>query len=301
MEYEVFKEEVLEGLREICGDEVQISLERILKNNGKHYDGVKIFVDESDGKVCPAIPLQKFYGVYCEGDMSIAGCARAIYEMNEEYREMGGVSEMLQKIMDWEQVKKSIYPILLSTEDNQEMFEKVVSIPMLDLSVAYIYRKEMDGRYASVKINYQMLEAYGISVEELHRQALENLADDGYCFRDIRSFVVEQVYGGSFETDQQRDELTEDFYIYTNDSMYYGAAGILNRKQVRRFADGRDFYILPASIHQTIFAPVDEGKDAAFYSSIVKSINEEELDIEDKLSDHVYFYDAGADEIKMCA
>lgn len=301
MEYEVFKKEVLEGLQKICGDEVQIGLEKILKNNGKHYDGIRIFVDESDRRVCPAIPLQNFYGAYCEGDMSIAGCARAIYEMNEEYREMGGVSEMLQKIMDWEQVKESIYPILLSTEDNRELFEKVVSIPMLDLSVAYIYRKEIDGRCASVKINYQMLEAYGISAEELHRHALENLENDGYCFRDIRSFVVEKVYGDFYEADQQGDEQTEDFYIYTNGSMYYGAAGILNRKQVRKFADARDFYILPASIHETIFVPVDGKKSVDFYRGIVKLVNEEELDIEDKLSDHVYFYDAGADEIKICA
>lgn len=209
---------------------------------------------------------------------------------------------MVQKITDWERVKESIYPILLSTGENQEILERVVSTPMLDLSVMYIYRGKIGRRCAAVKINLQMLETYGISREELHRQAMENLAGDGYCFRDIWCFIMEKIRGEACEPDQQkRHKGAEGCYILTNTETFYGAAGILDGKKVREFAAGQDFYIIPASVHETIFVPADGKRDVEFYNCMVKSVNEADVDIEDRLSDHVYFYDAGADEIRMCA
>ncbi len=301
MEYEAFKEAVLGGLEETCGRDAQIRVEKILKNNGKHYDGVQIIMDGVGKSPRPAIPLQWFYGVYCDGDMGIAGCIRTIQEISEEYRDMGGITEMVQKIMDWGQVKGSIYPVLLSTEENKEMFEKVVSTPLLDLSVAYIYRGEIGGRCAGVKISYQMLKAYGISAGELHRQAMGNLAGDGYQFRDIYSFVVglgchvrdDLDLGGAGQGDKA--------FVLTNRAGFYGAAGILDKERVREFADGRDFYILPSSIHETIFVRAEGGSGMEDYNCMVQAVNETELDAEERLSDHAYFYDATADEIRMCA
>lgn len=301
MEYKTFKEAVLTGLKETSGGDTEIRTEKILKNNGKHYDGVRIIKDGAEVFPCPVLPLQWFYGAYCDGDMSIAGCTRMIQEISEEYRNMGGIAEMVQRITDWEQVKESIYPILLSTEENQEMLEKLVSTPMLDLSVVYIYRGEIGRRGAAVKINPQMLEAYGISREELHRQAMQNLADDGHCFRDLRRFVLEKMCGSADEYGVPVDEQAEDFYILTNGVMFYGAAGILDRKRVREFAGGRDFYILPSSLHETIFVPAEGRSDVEKLNRMVKTVNEMDLDIEERLADHVYFYDARADEIRVCA
>ncbi len=298
MEYEEFKKEVLGKLREICGDDLQIRSGKILKNNGKQYDGIQLFADMADGKACPVIPLQWFCGAYCDGDISITGCAKVIYEMSEEYRDVGGISEMVQKIRDWEQIKERIYPILLSTEDNQEMLEWAVSIPMLDLSVAYIFRGKIDRQWAGVKISYQMLEAYGISAEELHRQALENLAADGYHFWNMNDFAASIGY---CIPDTKERKKGEGAYILTNAMNFYGAAGILDRELVREFADGRNFYILPSSIHETIFAFAEEGSDMEVYNCMVKMVNRVELDVEDRLSDHAYFYDAERDEIRMCA
>lgn len=300
MEYEVFKEEVLKRLQEICGGNVQIKTGEILKNNGKHYDAIQIFTDGADGKVCPAIPLQWLYDAHCNGDIGSAECAEAVYEMHEGHRDMGGASEMMRMAMDWEQVQASIYPILLSAKDNQELLGRIVSRPMLDLSVAYIFRGKINSRYAGIKITCQMLESYGVSAGELHKQALRNLAGDSYRFHDMKRFIVERIYGEAHEKNQQEEGKDDEFYIFTNGALFYGAAGILDKERVRGFANGQDFYILPASIHETIFVPADGGKDAAFYNGIVKSVNEEKLDIEERLSDHVYFYDAGTDEIRMC-
>lgn len=302
MEYEAFKEAVLKGFKESCGGNMEIRTEKILKNNGKHYDGVRIIQDGAEVFPCPVLPLQWLYGAYRDGDISVAGCVRVIQEAGEEHRNMGGIAEMAQKATDWKQVKESVYPILLSTEGNGEMLGRVVSIPMLDLSVAYIYRGKIGRRCAAVKISPRMLEAYGISKEELHRQAVENLAGDGYCFRDIRRFIMEKAGGEACGPDwQEGHKGTGVCYILTNADTFYGAAGILDRKKVREFAAGRDFYIIPASVHETLFVPADGKGDAEPLNRMVKYVNEADVDIEDRLSDHVYFYDAETDEIRMCA
>lgn len=299
MEYEEFKGKVLEGLKETCGGGAEARVTKILKNNGRHYDGIQIIMDGADRNPCPALPLQWFYGVYCDGDMSIAGCVRTIQEISRENRDMGGIEEMVQKIMDWGQVKGSIYPVLLPTEENRELLEKMVSTQALDLSVVYIYRGETGGRCAGIKVSYRMLEAYGVSAGELHRQAMGNLAGDGYQFRDLYSFVAGLGYDVPDSLGGAGQE--EKAFVLTNRTGFYGAAGILDRERVREFAGGRDFYILPSSIHETIFVRAEGGGSMEDYNCMVKTVNETELDPEEKLSDHAYFYDAAADEIRMCA
>ncbi len=39
MKYEAFKKSVLKGLQKIYGGYATVKTEKILKNNGKHYDG----------------------------------------------------------------------------------------------------------------------------------------------------------------------------------------------------------------------------------------------------------------------
>lgn len=301
MEYEAFKEKVLTGLQEIYGGDAAVRADRVLKNNGKYFDSVRVELSGGKECICQIIPLEWFYRVHCEGDMSLEGCIKAVYRISEGNREMGGVFKVLRKAAYWGEIRESVYPILLSTKENQEILGKSVSTPMLDMSVGYIIRGEIGGRCVGVQINHKWLETYGISMEQLHVQAMENLMNDGYQFRDIGSFVAGLGYQVSGEPGRKETGLEEESYILTNEKMFYGAAGILDKKLVREFAKGRNFFILPSSINETIFVPARDGNDMEIYSGMVKIVNEMELEVEERLSDHAYFYDAAADEIRMCA
>ncbi|MCH5256763.1 MAG: hypothetical protein J1D87_05690 [Lachnospiraceae bacterium] len=209
--------------------------------------------------------------------------------------------EFKRKILDWDSIKGYIYPILLSTKENAELLEKLVSMPMLDLSVAYIIRKEMpNGYYGSVKISKEMLECYGISAQELHRQAMENLERDGYEFQDMQTLVKNYLSAELSGIWNATSKPPVEMYILTNNKSY-GAAGILNKELIRKFAGKRDYYILPSSLHETIFVPASNENGKEMLDSMVKEVNADVLDAEDVLSDHSYFYDAKADEIRMCA
>ncbi|MDE7359195.1 MAG: hypothetical protein K2N39_07190 [Lachnospiraceae bacterium] len=301
MEYEEFKEMVLKGLQDIyCGD-ATVRTERILKNNGKHYDGIVVELNGGKGRISPVIPLEWFYRLYHSGNADMEGCIRIIAKVCEEHRETDGVRELLQGMACWEQIRGDIYPILLSTKENQEMLKRVVSIPMLDMSVVYIARGKIGGRCAGIKIDHRMLEIYGISAEQLHKRAMKNLMDDGYHFKDIYRFAVEQGYLEQDGPDLEEAGKTEKAYILTNAVKFYGAAGILDRKLVREFAGGKNFFILPSSVNETIFVPAGDGSGMEKYNRMVKMVNEKDTDVEERLTDHAYFYDGTADEIRMCA
>ncbi len=304
MEYEAFKEGVLKGLQEKYGGHATARVEKILKNNGKHHDGIVVELGGGKGSTGMFIPLEWFYRLYDGGNTDMEGCIQIIAKVCEEHRETDCVRELLQKMVCWERIKGDIYPVLLSTKENREMLERVVSKQMLDMSVVYIARGEIGGRCVGIKIDRRMLEIYGISAERLHKQAMENLMNDGYQFRDIYRFVVEQGYPEPEKLELEeagKAEKTEKAYILTNAVKFYGAAGILDRKLVREFAGGKNFFILPSSVNETIFVPAGDGSGMEIYSGMVKMVNEMDVDEEERLTDHAYFYDGAADEIRMCA
>jgi len=61
---------------------------------------------------------------------------------------------------------------------------------------------------------------------------------------------------------------------------------------------GESYYIIPSSIHETIVIPESESPCRQHLLEMVKEINETQVEIEDVLSDNVYFYDV--DERSLC-
>lgn len=302
MKFEEFKENVVARLQEIYGASTRIETSMVIKNNGRKYNGLYIFLDDRDSTSTPVLNLDDVYDAFEDGRMDMEECIQNVYRQREALKSSMEMAAFAKSAKDWEQVKDKVYPILLSTEENGELLEKLVSTPMLDLSVAYVIRGGMiDGSCASIKVSKELLKRYCISSEQLHQQAMENMEKDGYGFRDLWSLIMEMT--GMEETEEVQNLHKPEMYVLTNREKLYGAAGILNSRLIREFAGDRDFIILPSSVHEVLFIPVndDADKDRAFYDDMVTKVNEEEVEVEEKLSDHSYYYDATAGEIRICA
>ena len=53
-----------------------------------------------------------------------------------------------------------------------------------------------------------------------------------------------------------------------------------------------DFYVLPSSVHEVIIVTAAEAPEgSAGLSDMVSEINKTQVDAEEVLSDHVYYYD----------
>lgn len=88
-------------------------------------------------------------------------------------------------------------------------------------------------------------------------------------------------------------------YVLSNDQKLNGAAVILNEKAMEDITEkiGGDFYVLPSSIHELLIVPKEEGMELADLEAMVQEVNATQVAPEDKLSDHVYEYDAQEKEL----
>lgn len=297
MNYDEFITCLVAGLQDIYGKDTVITTEKILKNNGKYYHGLWIN-PKAAGNIIPVIYMDGIYEEYKNGSMNMEECTREVCRIREENECREDTSRFASGLMDWEFVKDKIYPILLLAEDNRELLQKLVSIPFLDLSISYIIR---GSKRECVKIKQAMLDSYGIDKQELHEKAMENMERDGYRFQDMEDLLNDMLReSGLGENGLQVEEFEHGkMYVLTNNVKLYGAAGILDKKLVREFTDGRNFFILPSSIHETIFVPADEGHDRKELDQMIAEINGATVAEEERLSDHCYYYDAGEDEIRI--
>lgn len=308
MTYEEFKEELLKGLQDFYGKDMDVDICRMNRNNRQSYDGVRIIPKEVEHRVtiAPVISIEGFYESYDNGSMMMADCVKEICREREKHETTEELLQSAGCLSDWETVKEHIYPILLSTKENEEMLEELAAVPMLDLSVAYVIRIGVtEEQKGCIKVKKQMLEQYGIETAQLHEQAMKNLEKDGYEFQDIEAFVRRMLNMG-YDAEESggengRNVMDGKMYVLTNAVKTYGAAGILNKKLIREFAGERNFFILPSSIHETIFVCANDLSEKEVFDSMVVEVNEAQVEAEECLSDHCYFYDGQTGEIRMCA
>ena len=82
---------------------------------------------------------------------------------------------------------------------------------------------------------------------------------------------------------QKNDEIWDEIekrgiYVLSNRDAVYGAAGILNKELIKEFAGGSNFYVIPSSLHETIFMRADSWIDYKEVDKMITEINEVVLD-----------------------
>ncbi len=301
MDFETFKIMTSDALLVYYGPEnVEVIFHKVIKNNDMKQTGImiKFLKDNNDG--VPVIYIDKGYQMVTEGKLDFDSFIRKIIELREQQIDPQ-IQDTMNLLTTWEKAKKHVYPMLVSTERNKQNMERLVHKDYLDLTIIYILRDVMDNDGCStVRITNQLFHQYGITVEDLHKQAVENLKEDGYAFFCLSD--IQACY--SFGTDeiQPVKQLGDELYCFTNHNQAYGAAGILNLEMIEEAADGRDVYVIPSSIHELLFIRPNEGISTESINEMIHAINNSPVVApDDFLSDHAYYYCATDREIRIAA
>lgn len=301
MDYEKFKERLIDGIKDFYGDSVEIVFDRVLKNNGQYYNGLRIAYKDSE-KVIPVIYIDEIYIKYLRRELSMKKCVLKVCKLREDNECTEELQAFAKHLIRWEAVKDIVYPVLISLEQNQELLQRLVYTQVLDLAIIYVMRIKLpDMGCGTIKISRELLDAYGIDKEQLHETSMLNLKKDGYEFRSMNSIMEKLHCLKPEKNDGIWDEIEKrEIYVLSNQDVAYGAAGILNKELIKEFAEGRNFYVIPSSLHETIFMKADSWIDPKELDKMIVEINELVLDKQDVLADHCYYYDGKADEIRMC-
>ena len=116
--------------------------------------------------------------------------------------------------------------------------------------------------------------------------------------RDARIVEIESaIYGGVPQTvDEWTPEVGEPkMYVLTNMTSCNGAGAMFCTELLEKIQSklDSDYYLLPSSIHEVIIVPDEGGYNRSALDEMVKTINMTEVDPNDRLADHVYYYSDG--------
>lgn len=301
MEYSDFKEEVLRELGDFYGSDATVTVSEVVKNNDVRLDGINISFQD-DQRIMPVLYLNGFYEQYADDVKSIPEIVEEIVDLRERGNDPGFDIDEITSLTKWDKIKDEVYPVLLSTESNRELLKKYVHKEFLDLSVIYIIRlSSNENGMGSVKITQDMMKGYdGITEDDLHAQALENMEKEGYRVQNILDVLV-SMRPDFVDMDSNEPlnpaEMKGRMFVLSNRCKMYGAAGILNNRLLRSI--GRSCFILPSSVHETIIVPDDEDMSEEALDNMVDEVNSTQLEPQDVLSDHAYYYDYDKDVLRM--
>lgn len=218
-----------------------------------------------------------------------------VYEVSKLCEERKGKVEKIEHIMarimsgDKEYIKQRLYVELINYEWNQEKLEKIPYVKKLDLALVYRILMEQDEEErSSILITNDIVEKLHLTTEDL-AYAMENT--ERLFPAKLQS--LSDILGVALEE--------EIFYCLTNMESQNGAVMMFLSNKVKEFSrkKGKSCYILPSSVHEVLLLEADNKEEKKIFESMVRNINETEVKPEDRLSNHIYFYDKEKDEIEI--
>ena len=311
MSFEDFKKEVADRIKDFLPEKyanADIRIESVVKNNDQKLSGIVIRQEESN--IAPNIYLESFYKEH-ENGKSMDSVLESIAKTREKYDVDHNFD--VSKIADLDIAKDRITCRLVNAKQNAEYLSDKPHKVIDDLAVTYhVAIGSEGGSHMSAPITDRLMESYGIDTEQLHKIAVENMDSlTPASFKGMTETMVDMMMPDMIRSGMTEDEAKdaiaalipnmgdEKMYVLTNDDKLNGAAMLLNDKVMDEVSEklGGDYYILPSSVHEVLIVPDRPEYDLKTLENMVRDVNATQVDPEDRLSDHVYSYDAKEHEL----
>lgn len=202
--------------------------------------------------------------------------------------------ELIEQLKDYDTMKSHLMMDLVGKEANFDKLQSVAHTDMEDMAVTYrfLITRTEEGQ-GTIQVTKDMLDSYGITVEQLHQDALEySEKNSPFSIFNMNELMYEMsggMFGGS-------DEPLSPMYVATNDIRMRGAGVIAYPDFMEQATEklGGSFFILPSSVHEVILVSDSIEMRASELKEMVTQINATEVSPEERLTDNVYHYDAEA-------
>lgn len=302
MNYSDFCEKVRSALSEVYGDEAAVSITDVTKNNGLILRG--LVIQRKESRISPTIYLEQFYGMYEDG-MTFGDVINHIMACDRKYK---GPDMDLDMFLDFDSMKDRIVYKVVNRTMNSELLKSVPYVEWNDLAVVFCCLMESgcDG-CATVLVKNEHVRSWNTDAEELYEIASVNtpklMADEIDNMENIIAHMLSNCHGHDAYGYDAACGVTPGMYVLTNSKRVFGATCMLYSACIRELAMAydSDLYILPSSIHEVILLPSGGALDEDYMRNMVREINETQVDVEDRLSDNIYYYDRESDEIRVLA
>ena len=312
MDYERFKQKLMEILTTMIPTEATLHLQSVTKNNQVHLDGLAILSPNSN--ISPTIYLNYYYDDFLiqfhlleEEETKIqelklqeyfVTIATTILKIHNENLPTENFSVSFFK--DFEKIRSKIVFKLVNYEKNRDLLRGIPHIPYLDLAIVFLcFLDSQFGQNATILITNEHMKLWKVQDRELYEIAILNtpcLLPEEFCTMEtlIENLLDITDFPNSSEL---KNNLLPDkngsMYVLSNHSKLFGASCILYQNLLKKISEhfSSSLYILPSSIHEVIIIPSNDCSSLSQFTQMVQEVNETQLSAEEILSDHAYYYD----------
>lgn len=308
-EFAEYVEKNIKGaLPESVGENVEVSLRNVKKNNDTELCGIEI--ENPEQHIAPILYLDDFYKAYQDG-ASLEECMCKIADdvVKIGFSNIPGyVRDIADELLDFEKIKDRIIVNVINTERNCKMLEEVPHTEVEDLSFIYkIMLTSEEHESATITIKNEHLALWNdVTLEKLHEVAFANSRRLlPVKVESMRNILMRMPNFDNEENDLLNDlGLHEDMgcpmYVISNRMFFHGAAAIFYSDALSKISEemGENLYVLPSSVHEVIVVNEKLGTPEGLVE-MVKAVNGSSVAIEEQLSDHVYCFCAETHEFKI--
>lgn len=317
-----FTQAVIKKLQEMLGDNYSVFSQNVKKNNGIELTGV--IAKRKDCNASPTIYIDKFYhGGITEEE--IKKIAHILYDDFQAAEFEDNVD--LSGFTEFEKAKKKIVFKLVHAGQNRELLSMIPHKLFHNLALVFFYTVQEAPFYgkASILIYNSHMCQWNTNLEQLYQISMENtpvlfpsvidsmqkvmrsILEEG-----LKEDILSEKNGkeaGLFEEEwiekvagqmmKDMDEMKLPMYVLTNRQKLYGAACMLYPGVLKAFGEktGRNFYVLPSSVHEVILVPAEADTDERTLREIVTEINHTQVAEDEVLADSIYYYSRNEDKI----
>ncbi len=267
-----------------------------VKNNGNIKQG--IMMNEPDINISPAIYLEEFYLRFQKGE-TIDKIVCEILDFYESVKVSVPVDK--KDFLNIEKMKDKIVFKIIYTQKNLKLLQNIPHLEILDLSVVfYLLLERSEEGIATIQITNEHLENWKMEPEKLYELAIKNaqkVLPAEFC---SMSNVIREV-SGLLDIENNIENQEETMYVLSNSIRSYGAACIFYPHLPEMIGEilKEDYYILPSSVHELIIVPKSKGMPKQELDEMIQEINQTQLEPEEILSDHAYYYERSSGQIRM--
>lgn len=292
--YEYIKNNVLDYLPSAF-EKADVELREVVKNNDQYL--MALDIQKEGESICPTIYLNQLYDQYRQGK-DLDTCVGDVADLRIEYDVPGEIPD-IHNLSDYEWAKSKLQIRICDPELNEERLKNLVYTIHGDYAATYhVNLSDPEGNSASIGVTQDVLERWGVTKEQLHEDALaaEKLRETLLCnMADLMDEIMLGKEPVNMLTAAEYDVpgiLEMPMFCLTNDERKHGAALILQDDLLEKIGSiiRSDYYILPSSQHEVILLPANHTMQLSEMTSMVREINETQVEPEDRLSDKIQYY-----------
>ena len=258
-----------------------VEVQHVLKNNGVTQVG--LVIRDPEQNIAPLVYLEEFYEKYLKGQ-SMEELCELLIDYSMSYDQLPAWDH--REIRDFDKIKDKIVYKLINAELNAEFLKEIPHLPMFELAVVfYLAIGAESSNCGSVLIRNSHINLWKQPISVIYEMAKRNTPK-------LFPPIIKPLY--EYLEEMTGEPMAESsIFLLTNRTCVNGAAVMLYPALLKQIHEnlGRNYYLLPSSVHELLIVPESEGEDFEELKAMVQNVNDTQLEQEELLSYSVYYFD----------